>query len=166
MFDFQRFLEKCSGCGKCIDGDSVRPNGAASSPFHPECFRCVKCNAIIDGKYYDLENASPVCKTDYVASRERCRKCDEPIMDTVLKAIGGSFHPDCFGCRDCSKSLDGVAFYVADDGDNALCKECYARSAAKRCSGCQSPILEDCLVSKNSGGYFHRECYGEQKRVS
>ncbi len=30
---------------------------------------------------------------------------------------------------------------------------------AKRCDGCKQPIVEDCLVSQNTGEYYHKTCY-------
>ncbi len=62
------------------------------------------------------------------ASRDKCVRCSEPVSGTVLKALGGSFHPACFTCSRCPLCLDGVQFYLAGpDQKEPLCEVCYAR---------------------------------------
>lgn len=31
----------------------------------------------------------------------KCKKCRRPVTDTVLKALGAEWHPDCFCCAVC-----------------------------------------------------------------
>ena len=42
------------------------------------------------------------------ASREKCARCSDPILETTLKALDRSYHPNCFTCSQCSLSLDGI----------------------------------------------------------
>ena len=42
------------------------------------------------------------------ASREKCAGCSDPILETTLKALDRSYHPQCFTCSHCPLSLDGI----------------------------------------------------------
>ncbi|TRY73262.1 hypothetical protein TCAL_03352 [Tigriopus californicus] len=157
--DRERFLEKCVKCMEKIEGDTIRPRESGEA-YHPSCFSCQQCSKELFGKYYDI-NGQLICEDDYIASREKCCKCREAIIGTVLKALDGVFHPECFTCAACPLCLDGVQFFLTEDED-PLCETCYTRLAAKRCDGCKEPIVEDCLVSKDPGGYYHKNCYTER----
>lgn len=47
-----------------------------------------------------------------------------PITQKILRAMNKAFHPDCFVCPACSKSLDGIPFTV-DKCNETYCLECY-----------------------------------------
>jgi len=126
-------------------------------PFHPACFCCDACGRPIDKRYYSVDG-STVCHDCYVASREKCARCSDPILETTLKALDRSYHPNCFTCSQCPLSLDGIQFFISND-NKAICGTCYARTDAKKCRQCRSAILEDCLVSRNGEEYFHKGCY-------
>ncbi len=61
------------------------------------------------------------------ASRDKCGRCSQPILQTILKALDDSFHPSCFTCSQCPLCLDGIQFYLSQD-KKPLCQVCYARS--------------------------------------
>ena len=62
----------------------------------------------------------------FQASREKCARCDRAIMESTLKALGQVYHPDCFVCSMCPKSLEGIEFFVTEE-NKPLCKEDFAR---------------------------------------
>lgn len=53
---------------------------------------------------------------------EQCSVCAKPIMERILRATGKAYHPHCFTCVMCHRSLDGIPFTV-DAGGNIHCIE-------------------------------------------
>ncbi|KAJ3436330.1 zyxin/trip6 [Anaeramoeba flamelloides] len=53
-----QFGEKCGGCGKEINTDSV---SALGKIWHEECFKCVECNKIIEGSFFESKGM-PLCE--------------------------------------------------------------------------------------------------------
>ena len=43
---------------------------------------------------------------------EQCSVCSKPIMERILRATGKAYHPHCFTCVMCHRSLDGIPFTV------------------------------------------------------
>lgn len=43
---------------------------------------------------------------------EQCNVCHKPIMERILRATGKAYHPHCFTCVMCHRSLDGIPFTV------------------------------------------------------
>ncbi|KAI6182330.1 hypothetical protein M3Y97_00368400 [Aphelenchoides bicaudatus] len=73
------------------------------------------------------------------SSLPACAECRLPIKDMILQAIGKSFHPECFKCFECQKSLDGVPFAV-NDNEQVFCMNDYERIYVPICARCQLPI--------------------------
>lgn len=49
---------------------------------------------------------------------ETCTICSKPIMERILRATGKAYHPHCFTCVVCHRSLDGIPFTV--DASNQI----------------------------------------------
>ncbi|XP_041378329.1 lipoma-preferred partner homolog isoform X2 [Gigantopelta aegis] len=156
------FFGMCSKCGKTVCGES---NGckAMDQVFHINCFTCVGCNTQLQGKtFFQLEN-KPYCEPCYMNTLEKCSICSKPITDRLLRATGKPYHPDCFVCVVCGKSLDGVPFTV--DATNQIhCIEDFHKKFAPRCCVCQHPIMPDRgqeetvrIVAMDKS--FHVDCY-------
>lgn len=98
---------------------------------------------LLGGSFYTV-NDNPLCDKCFEKTLDICAGCGKPVKDKVrssvpsswyvnpptvrlfqvLKALGQSFHPQCFGCTSCKKSLEGIQFTV--DSDNAPhCMHCY-----------------------------------------
>lgn len=53
---------------------------------------------------------------------ETCNICSKPIMERILRATGKAYHPHCFTCVVCHRSLDGIPFTV-DASNHIHCIE-------------------------------------------
>ncbi|CAK5075349.1 unnamed protein product [Meloidogyne enterolobii] len=58
----------------------------------------------------------------------------------ILRALGKAFHPECFVCPTCQKSLDGIQFTV-DSENSAYCLDCFHERFSPRCASCLKVIF-------------------------
>lgn len=100
----------CVKCGKVVSETSGCT--AMENIYHISCFTCHHCQINLQGKpFYALEG-KPFCEEDYLNTLEKCSVCLEPILERILRATGKPYHPQCFTCVVCGKSLDGIPFTV------------------------------------------------------
>lgn len=101
-------------CVKC-NGRVIGENSGCSAMdqiYHIECFTCCQCQVNLQGRaFYPIEN-QPFCEEDYLNTLEKCSVCVKPILERILRATGKPYHPQCFCCIVCGKSLDGIPFTV------------------------------------------------------
>ncbi|RUS73929.1 hypothetical protein EGW08_018301 [Elysia chlorotica] len=152
-------------CGRCLQTISGNTNAcsALDNVYHIGCFTCVGCNVPLQGKSFFAMETKPYCEGCYVNTLERCSVCSKPITDRLLRATGKPYHPDCFTCVVCGKSLDGIPFTV--DATNQIhCIEDFHKKFAPRCCVCQKPIMPDPgqdetvrIVAMDKS--FHVDCY-------
>ncbi|POR38884.1 Rho-type GTPase-activating protein 1 [Tolypocladium paradoxum] len=68
-----------------------------------------------------------------------CKKCGEPLTGQFVRALDGTFHLDCFKCRDCGEIV-ASKFFPADDengeGQYPLCETDYFRRLGLLCYQC------------------------------
>ncbi|KAK6540931.1 hypothetical protein TWF694_008315 [Orbilia ellipsospora] len=72
-------------------------------------------------------------------TRRICKKCDLPLTGQFVRALGGTFHLDCFRCRDCGTIVAQKFFPVdAEDGSGQypLCETDYFRRLDLLCHAC------------------------------
>ncbi|KAL0938923.1 rho GTPase activator [Colletotrichum truncatum] len=68
-----------------------------------------------------------------------CKKCGEPLTGQFVRALDGTFHLDCFKCRDCGQIVASKFFPVDDengDGQYPLCETDYFRRLGLLCFQC------------------------------
>lgn len=107
----------CVQCGKRVIGEGSGCT-AMEQIYHIECFTCCQCQINLQGKpFYALEG-KPCCEEDYLNTLEKCSVCVKPILERILRANGKPYHPKCFCCVVCGKSLDGVPFTVDATNQN------------------------------------------------
>jgi LIM domain-containing protein len=89
-----------------------------------------------------------------------CLTCNLPIIGKVTsytqEDIKNNFHPKCFVCANCSKSMEGKAFYNHDG--KMLDVECYHKVVLGSCDVCKLPF-NDPTVIKANGKKFHPACF-------
>lgn len=152
----------CVKCGEKIIGETSGCT-AMDQLYHIECFTCHHCAINLQGKpFYSLEG-HPYCSEDYLNTLEKCCVCQKPILDRILRATGKPYHPSCFCCVVCGKSLDGIPFTV-DATNRVHCIEDFHKIFAPKCWVCKQPIMRDHVEDETVrvvalDHSFHPHCY-------
>ncbi|RXG71664.1 Lipoma-preferred partner-like protein [Armadillidium vulgare] len=162
------FFGICASCGEKVLGEGSGCT-AMDQVFHIHCFCCILCALRLQGKpFYALES-KPYCEACYLNTLEKCCVCTKPILDRILRATGKPYHPQCFTCVVCEKSLDGIPFTV-DASNQIHCIEDFHRKFAPRCSVCNEPIMPEAgkdetvrVVALDRS--FHVNCYKCEVRL-
>ncbi|CAK1552905.1 unnamed protein product [Leptosia nina] len=152
----------CIKCTQKVVGESSGCT-AMGNMYHVQCFRCDHCNTNLQGKPFYAVEGQPYCETDYYKTLEKCSVCDNPILDRILRATGKPYHPTCFTCVVCGKSLDGIPFTV-DAMNQIHCIEDFHKKFAPRCCVCELPIMpeegeEETVRVVALDRSFHVRCY-------
>ncbi|KAF0295888.1 Lipoma-preferred partner [Amphibalanus amphitrite] len=156
------FFGMCSKCGDKVVGEGTGCT-AMDKVFHVDCFTCHGCHSLLQGRpFFAVEN-KPHCQECYMDTLERCSVCTKPILERILRATGKPYHPECFTCVVCGKSLDGVCFTV-DAANQIHCIEDFHRKFAPKCSVCHEPIMpepgqEEAVRVVALDRSFHVSCY-------
>lgn len=100
----------CVKCG-CVVSETSGCT-AMENIYHIACFTCHECQINLQGKPFYTLDGKPFCEEDYLNTLEKCSVCLEPILERILRATGKPYHPQCFTCVVCGKSLDGIPFTV------------------------------------------------------
>lgn len=158
----EEFYGYCAKCNGVVEGEQVGCK-AFGKIFHIKCFCCETCGKNVHGIQFYAINEKPYCEQCYLDSLEKCVVCGEVITDKILRASGKAYHPRCFVCCVCTKSLDGVPFTV-DDESNIFCVDCYYQKYAVKCSACGEAILpeegkEETVRIVALDRDFHVACY-------
>lgn len=153
----------CSRCSQQVVGEGTGCS-AMGKLFHIKCFTCRACNCPLQGKsfFYHVDG-KPYCEEDYLARLEKCSVCNKTVTDRILRANGKPYHPSCFTCVVCSKSLEGIQFTI-DAANRIYCIEDFHRKFAPRCSVCKNPIMpksgeEETVRVVALDRSFHLHCY-------
>lgn len=107
----------CVQCGKKVIGEGSGCT-AMEQIYHIECFTCCQCQINLQGKPFYALDGKPCCEEDYLNTLEKCSVCVKPILERILRANGKPYHPKCFCCVVCGKSLDSVPFTVDATNQN------------------------------------------------
>ncbi|KAE9548813.1 hypothetical protein FO519_007983 [Halicephalobus sp. NKZ332] len=129
----------CTKCEKEILNDTPGVT-ALGKAYHVTCFLCDQCQKQLAGCSFYSVDGKNLCQVDYMNSLDKCDKCATPITQKILRAMGKAFHPECFTCPVCIKSLDGTPFTVDQQGV-PYCLECYHERFSPRCAVCLKAII-------------------------
>ncbi|XP_071422869.1 lipoma-preferred partner [Pithys albifrons albifrons] len=156
------YFGRCARCGENVVGEGTGCT-AMDQVFHVECFTCMKCNNKLRGQPFYAVEKKAYCEPCYINTLEQCSVCAKPIMERILRATGKAYHPHCFTCVMCHRSLDGIPFTV-DAGGNIHCIEDFHKKFAPRCSVCKEPIMpapgqEETVRIVALDRDFHVQCY-------
>ncbi|XP_056273551.1 LIM domain-containing protein 1 isoform X2 [Pseudoliparis swirei] len=164
----------CTRCSKAVYGDGAACR-AMGSLFHNTCFTCSVCSEKLIGKPFYTVSGRIYCEADFLysgahPSQEVCSSCGYLTVDMVLQARGKSYHPSCFCCVVCRRSLEGQPFSV-DADSRVYCVSDYHRVRAPLCAACGGPILPtegstESIRVVSCDRNYHVECYsGEVKLI-
>ncbi|XP_078206621.1 lipoma-preferred partner isoform X9 [Callithrix jacchus] len=156
------YFGRCARCGENVVGEGTGCT-AMDQVFHVDCFTCIICNNKLRGQPFYAVEKKAYCEPCYINTLEQCNVCSKPIMERILRATGKAYHPHCFTCVMCHRSLDGIPFTV-DAGGLIHCIEDFHRKFAPRCSVCKEPIMpapgqEETVRIVALDRDFHVHCY-------
>ncbi|CAM5164086.1 unnamed protein product [Natator depressus] len=156
------YFGRCSRCGENVVGEGTGCT-AMDQVFHVECFTCMTCGNKLRGQPFYAVEKKAYCEPCYINTLEQCSVCAKPIMERILRATGKAYHPHCFTCVMCHRSLDGIPFTV-DASGNIHCIEDFHKKFAPRCSVCKEPIMpapgqEETIRIVALDRDFHVQCY-------
>lgn len=110
-------LGLCPGCKDTIRGGSVME--ALGHKWHKDCFACQAedCKKSLCGVPFQSHDGMPFCNDCYYSRfGSTCAGCGEKIRGGVLKAMGHTWHKECYamhdgkvGCSGRPKALSKVA---------------------------------------------------------
>ncbi|GME74694.1 unnamed protein product [Ambrosiozyma monospora] len=91
-----------------------------------------------------------------------CKACGEPIIGTLVRAMGNMYHVDCFTCYDCGKPCSSK-FFAADIQDTTsgeliqvpLCEYNYFKRIDLICVTCDTAIRGSYITA--AGKKYHPE---------
>ncbi|XP_075249485.1 four and a half LIM domains protein 5-like isoform X2 [Convolutriloba macropyga] len=151
-----RIAPKCAQCGDPVTGQSVT-TGDKKLSYHPNCFRCFRCNKPISASYrIDTKTGKP----------EHSYNCieDENVAGAATGAPADQKPKD--SCRDCGKELVNVRYFILEDGMK-VCDHCFKYNHCATCYKCNKPIIsgqshtvkdwkfhKDCFICPNCGQYM------------
>lgn len=132
----------CPGCTKQVaDDKKIIINNIA---WHSECMKCSVCNDLvtpIDCVWKKGILMHKKCFED--AFGERCAKCGE-FVDTeiAVKAIGKSYHPQCFKCTKCGDG-EKIKEKCINLYGHPYCLNCFQamKNLFPICPKCKNPVL-------------------------
>ncbi|CAF1233665.1 unnamed protein product, partial [Rotaria sordida] len=128
-------MGQCRKCGETI----VNSDDACDilgQIYHSSCAVCVLCGRPVKNKHFFVKDQL-YCEEDFLytgfhQTLENCIACGHLITDTILQALGHSYHLTCFKCLKCSICLDGVPF-ITDKNQNLFCLHDYHMTYGPRC---------------------------------
>lgn len=156
------YFGRCASCGENVVGEGTGCT-AMDQVFHVDCFVCMTCSSKLRGKPFYAVEKKAYCEPCYINTLETCTICSKPIMEHILRATGKAYHPHCFTCVVCHRSLDGIPFTV-DASNHIHCIEDFHKKFAPRCCVCHEPIMpapgqEETVRIVALDRDFHVQCY-------
>lgn len=146
-----KLAKKCAYCNGKINDDCI---DALGRTWHPEHFFCSQCGCNFpDGKFIEHEGKA-YCEEDYNNMfASNCGRCNKPILDDLIEAMGQLWHGDCFHCTTCKKEFDDAFF---DFENKPYCHIHWCEKRNMICQGCMKPI-EGKFVTAKKDLRFHIE---------
>ena len=147
-------IQTCSSCKQATSEENAFFIEPLSQYFHPDCFRCCKCNCSFSTENPFIPyNGKPFCERDFVALGAICNACNVPIKGRALFALDKNWHPEHFTCCECKKQVS-KGFFEYEGG--VYCENDYKRKILK-CQVCKKSIGNYPFVT-GLNGPIHKSC--------
>ncbi|XP_043355873.1 filamin-binding LIM protein 1 isoform X1 [Dermochelys coriacea] len=151
----------CAFCHKAI-APRTPTIEAMNKQYHADCFTCRICHGQLAGQRYYQKEGRPLCNSCYKDTLEKCAKCQGLILEHIVRALGNGYHPECFMCSVCGRSIGDESFAMNDQNE-VHCVDDFYRKYASICSVCETPIIpqegKDAYRIECMGRSFHESCY-------
>ena len=149
----REIVAQCHGCKEGIKSTTSFVKHKTFA-WHPNCFKCGICQAwLANGEFQDIDD-SIMCKDCFQQKNSRkCCRCQKSILNKNVQLGLDYYHPDCFTCLECDKSLLEEEKVSSSD---VICSHCKVKKA-KICIYCKCPITTRHTVYK--GHPFHLDCF-------
>ncbi|KAI9316614.1 hypothetical protein BX666DRAFT_2136106 [Dichotomocladium elegans] len=94
--------------------------------------------------YDDLSSASLTA-----SAIPLCSRCHQPLGNRLVRALEGTFHPECFTCMDCNSPVAAKFFpFETNDGQTLpLCERDYFKRLGLVCDHCQEPLRGPYIIA-------------------
>jgi len=148
----------CAKCRKPIPIDHMM--AFQDKHYHPDCFICDGgCGKPLAGGAGFFEQPEGLFCKDCFANKKapKCKGCNKPVVEKVLRFDGDAWHPECFTCAGCKDPLDGKEITQVDG--KAMCKDCYINKFTDKCYKCNKPISPGQPFMEIEGGKMHADCF-------
>lgn len=127
--------------------------------FHIACFTCAKCQGFMS--QYFMQNGDMVCQN--CVESHVCKRCQEPIQDTMITAYGQTYHTRCFRCQRSGCGADLANGFFAYP-DALVCNSCNSLRADEEvlpgCRKCGDLIKGTAVVPfGREGEVYHSWCF-------
>ncbi|KAI9281093.1 hypothetical protein BY458DRAFT_499563 [Sporodiniella umbellata] len=154
VYDTLFFTVRCGGCHQPLSGQAITTSG---NQWHTRCFKCQSCRQPLEHIAFYERDGLPYCALDFHEQfSPRCDYCKTPIEEHSISALGKTYHPGHFFCRECGKPFDEHAHFLEHEG-HAYCEKDYQYRFGKRCMGCEETITGEFLLAL--GGEWHKACF-------
>jgi hypothetical protein len=160
----QEFCPLCSKSLLANTGVQVRVAALDYQMIHMSCFKCFACQKSLTGEEEPKSIGKKLYCSDHFNELSSplgavvCARCSKPVIGSLLRAMGKSWHRECFQCSECSKLISLDRKFHRLPSDVPACADCYAAKHAPTCSSCSQPITTG-LVVRVLEKKFHQECF-------
>ena len=151
-------MKLCSECGQPIEPNIHSRIDFNNRTVHSECFNCAICNRRLNpAQTYTIHNDQPWCRQCEIDTKN-CFTCGKPIISAGITYETRDYHPECFKCANCHKSLDNESILCANNL-KPYCVSCNDQLFAKRCTKCRQIIPHDTRYTTFEDKPYHEQCF-------
>lgn len=98
----------CYVCGRAIYASHLI---VKNHKVHRTCLVCNHCHISLENRSLLEKDDKFWCSDCFHSNFSKdCSRCGEKVIGATIRALGGTWHPKCFVCQDCSLPFDDGSF--------------------------------------------------------